>query len=104
MKNVNSVFSALADETRRRIIVMLAKDRMSVNEIAGNFKISRPAISKHLRLLRQSRLVSQKKEGREVYYNFNPKPMKEVFNWLKFYDKFWDEKLNSLKRYVEDRE
>ncbi|MEO8514787.1 MAG: metalloregulator ArsR/SmtB family transcription factor [Ignavibacteria bacterium] len=101
MSNVNSVFSALADESRRKILVMLSKDRMHVNEIAGNFNISRPAISKHLRILEHSKLVKQVKEGRERYFSLNPKPIKVVFDWLKFYDTFWDNKLNALKSFIE---
>lgn len=96
------VFNALADESRRRIIIMLAGESMNVNAIAGKFKISRPAISKHLRILEHSKLVKQEKEGRERFYSFNPKQMAVVFDWLKFYDKFWDKKLNALKKYIEN--
>jgi DNA-binding transcriptional ArsR family regulator len=103
MNKVNNIFSALADENRRRIMVMLSQESKSVNAIAEKFNISRPAISKHLRILERSKLVTQKKEGRERYYSFNPKPMKAVFDWLKFYDKFWDAKLNSLKLFVEGK-
>lgn len=103
MNNVNNIFSALADENRRKIMVMLSHESKSVNAIAEKFNISRPAISKHLRILERSKLVTQKKEGRERYYRFNPKPMKAVFDWFKFYDKFWDDKLNSLKLFVEGK-
>ncbi len=101
MNDVNSVFSALADENRRKILVMLSKESMHVNAIAGKFRISRPAVSKHLKILDRSKLITFKKEGRERYYSLNPKPIRSVFEWLKFYDKFWDEKLNSLKTFVE---
>lgn len=74
---------------------------MHVNAIAGKFRISRPAVSKHLKILDRSKLITFKKEGRERYYSLNPKPIRSVFEWLKFYDKFWDEKLNSLKTFVE---
>jgi len=103
MSNVNSVFSALADESRRKILVMLSKGTMNVNEIAGKFKISRPAISKHLRILENSRLVRQRKEGRERYYSFNPKQLNSAIDWFKFYDRFWDNKLNSLKKFIESK-
>ena len=102
MSVVNDIFSALADENRRKILVMLSNEKMHVNAIAGNFRISRPAVSKHLRILVRSKLVTQKKEGRERYYSFNPRPMKTVFDWLKFYDKFWDNKLSALKMFVEN--
>ena len=101
MKQANDIFSALADENRRRIIVMLSKETMNVNAIAENFKISRPAVSKHLRILERSKLVSHNKEGRERYYSFNPKPMKAVLDWLKYFDNFWDDKLSRLKIFVE---
>ncbi len=101
MNNINKIFSALADENRRKILVMLSNQSKHVNDIASNFKISRPAISKHLRILERSKLITHKKEGRERYYSFNPKPMKAVFDWLKFYHKFWDDKLSSLKLFVE---
>ncbi len=103
MNNTNSVFSALADENRRKIIVMLSRERMNVNAIADNFTISRPAISKHLRILENSKLVKQVKKGRERFFSFNPGRLDVVFNWLKFYDKFWDKKLNSLKKFIEEK-
>jgi DNA-binding transcriptional ArsR family regulator len=103
MSGVNNIFSALADENRRRILVMLSAESMPVNAIAVKFRISRPAVSKHLKVLVKSKLVTQKKEGRERYYSFNPKPMKTVFDWLKLYDKFWDDKLNSLKLLIEGK-
>lgn len=103
MSNTNSVFEALADETRRRIIVMLSGNQMNVNEIAGNFSISRPAVSKHLRILKDSGLVKQAKDGREMLYSFNPQRLKVVYDWLKFYDKFWDKKLVALKAFAEKK-
>ncbi len=80
---------------------MLSKESLPVNAIAKKFDISRPAISKHLRILVESELVKQKKEGRERHYSFNPKPMTGVLDWLKFYSAFWDNKLRALKLYVE---
>jgi DNA-binding transcriptional ArsR family regulator len=98
---IDDVFSALADSNRRNMLVMLAGESKNVKDIAEHFKISRPAISRHLRILKRSNLVNVKKHGRERYFSFNPKPMNEVFDWLKFYEKFWDEKLDSLKHYLE---
>ena len=98
---VDNIFSALADSSRRHILVLLSKGSKSAGSIAGEFKISRPAISKHLRILKDSGLVSTNKQGRQRYFSLNPKPIKEVFDWLKFYDKFWDEKLHLLKKYIE---
>jgi DNA-binding transcriptional ArsR family regulator len=101
--NTNDIFSALADSSRRDILVMLSKGEKSVNSIAEHFRISRPAVSKHLRVLRKSRLIKERKSGRQRLLSFNPSPMNEVFKWLKFYDKFWTDKLNLLKKYVEEQ-
>ena len=100
---INDVFSALADENRRNMLVMLAKENKNVSSIAEHFKFSRPAVSKHLRILKKARLVKMTKKGRERYFSLNPVPVKEVFDWLKFYDEFWDDKLNLLKKYVENK-
>ena len=98
---IDDVFSALADQNRREILLMLTDKKMTVNSIADNFKISRPAISKHLKVLLNTNLVITGQKGRERYYQLNAEPLKEVRDWLKFYDKFWDTKLNSLKNYLE---
>jgi len=101
-KRIDYVFSALADESRRQILTMLTDKEMHVNSIASNFKFSRPAVSKHLRILTESKLVKARKEGRERYYKLNPEPLNEVYKWLERYNKFWDDKLNSLKNFVEN--
>lgn len=98
---IDDVFSALADSNRRQILLMLTKDELTVNSIAQNFKISRPAISKHLKVLLKTNLVIPKQDGRERYYKINVEPLNEVRDWLRFYDKFWNEKLRLLKNYVE---
>jgi DNA-binding transcriptional ArsR family regulator len=101
---IDDVFSALADQNRRAILLMLSDKKMTVNSIAENaenFRISRPAISKHLKVLLNTKLVTTGQKGRERFYQLNVEPLNEVRNWLKFYDKFWDDKLNSLKNYLE---
>ena len=80
---------------------MLSDSDLSVNSIAEKFNVSRPAISKHLRVLINTNLVVAKQVGRERHYKLNVEPLNEVREWLKFYDKFWDVKLNSLKNYLE---
>ena len=80
---------------------MLIEKEMSVNDIARHFYFSRPAVSKHLKRLHDTKLVSPRRKGRERYYSINPKPLKEVHKWLEYFDKFWDEKLLSLKNYIE---
>ena len=99
---IDNIFSALADGSRRQILMMLTENEMHVNNIAKNFKFSRPAVSKHLKILENSKLVKARKEGRERFYRLNPEPLNEVYKWLEFYNKFWDEKLNSLKNFVEN--
>ena len=99
---IDDVFSALADQNRREILLMLSDKKMTVNSIAGNFNISRPAISKHLKVLLNTNLVSTGQKGRERYYQLNVEPLNTVRQWLKYYDKFWDKKLNQLKNYLEN--
>jgi DNA-binding transcriptional ArsR family regulator len=98
---VDNIFNALADSSRRKILTMLIDKEMHVNEIAGHFKFSRPAVSKHLRILQESRLVIPRRVGRERFYRVNPKPLKEVNKWLEYFEKFWDDKLTSLKNFIE---
>jgi DNA-binding transcriptional ArsR family regulator len=95
------VFQAIADPTRRQIIVLLATSSRNLNAVAERFDISRPAISKHIRILTECGLVTIKQEGRERYCMINPARLKEVADWLHHFDQFWDEKLLSLKKHVE---
>ncbi len=99
---IDDVFSALADTNRRKILMMLSIHTLNVNSIAGKFKISRPAISKHLKILVNTKLVTPGRKGRERHYKINVEPLNEVRDWLNFYDKFWDKKLNKLKNYMEE--
>ena len=101
---IDDVFSAIADSSRRIILMLLADEELTVNSITEEFKMSRPAISKHLKVLLKSNLVIPRQEGRERYYSLNVEPLNQVRNWLKFYDKFWDNKLNALKNYVENKQ
>jgi DNA-binding transcriptional ArsR family regulator len=99
---IDDVFSALADNNRREILMMLSESKMTVNSISENFNISRPAISKHLKILLKTNLVVPAQKGRERYYRINVEPLNEVKKWLDYYDKFWDKKLNLLKNYLEN--
>jgi uncharacterized protein YndB with AHSA1/START domain/DNA-binding transcriptional ArsR family regulator len=98
---IDDVFSALADSNRRQILLMLTEHEMNVNSIASNFKVSRPAVSKHLKILERSKLVKPRRKGRNRYFELTVEPLNEVRGWLKFYEKFWDEKLNSLETYLQ---
>lgn len=96
------VFRALADPTRRRILGLLRGGRRTVGEIAGHFPTSRPAISKHLRVLRSAGLVVTHQDGTARICQLNAKPLRAVDEWLQDYRAFWREMLRSLKHYVEE--
>jgi DNA-binding transcriptional ArsR family regulator len=96
-----ATFSALADPTRRAVLDLLRKGRQPAGQIAQAFPISRPAISKHLRLLRRAHLVHEHREGRNRFYNLNPEPLKAVDSWLERYRVFWSASLMNLKAFVE---
>jgi len=94
-------FNALADPTRRAVLDLLRKGRQPAGQIAQAFPISRPAISKHLRLLRRACLVSEHREGRNRFYHLNPEPLRAVDSWLDQYRVFWTASLTNLKAFVE---
>jgi DNA-binding transcriptional ArsR family regulator len=103
-KQRDLVFKAIADPTRREILGLLSGGRHTVNQIAGNFRISRPAISKHLHLLRRAGLVITRKKGTASICELNGKPLRAVNDWLRDYEAFWDESLRNLRRYVEENQ
>ena len=96
-----TIFSALADPTRRAVLDMLRRGRQPAGQIARAFPVSRPAISKHLRLLRRAHLVEERREGRHRFYQLNPQPLQAVDSWLEQYRVFWGAQLASLKAFVE---
>lgn len=100
-RSPDAVFQALADPTRRAVLDLLRHGSRSAGEIAVRFPVSRPAISKHLRRLRSSRLVREHRQGRHRFYTINPEPLKEVDRWLAEYRVFWQGKLAGLKAFVE---
>jgi DNA-binding transcriptional ArsR family regulator len=99
----DAVFRAIADPTRREILRVLRGGRHSVGEIAENFGTSRPAISKHLRLLRAVGLVSMQQVGTARICTLNAKPLRAVDDWLRDYAAFWDSNLRSLKAFAEEK-
>ena len=90
------VFQAIADPTRRAIISMLASQAMTPNGLAENFHTTRQAISKHVKILSECQLVKQEYSGREIYYHFNPKKLKEVDKWLQQFRAMWDSRFDQL--------
>lgn len=99
-----AVFKAIADPTRREILRVLRGGGCTVGSIASNFHTSRPAISKHLRLLRQAGLVTTRKSGTARICELNAAPLRAVNDWLRDYEALWDESLVNLKKYVEENQ
>ena len=90
------VFQAIADPTRRAIVVLIAMQAMTPNAIAEHFDTSRQAVSKHLRILTECQLVKQEQSGREIYYQLNAHKMKEIDKWLEQFRKIWENRFNQL--------
>lgn len=89
-------FQAIADPTRRAILSLVAAQAMTPNALAEHFDSSRQAISKHIRILVECQLVKQEYSGREIYYHFNPKKMKEVDKWLAQFRSAWEDRFDQL--------
>ncbi len=99
--SVGVVFLALADPTRRAVLDLLRRGSLPAGRIARAFPVSRPAVSKHLRLLRRARLVEESRHGRNRVYRLNPGPLRVVDTWLDHYRSFWQSRLSNLKSHVE---
>ncbi|MFQ5604209.1 MAG: ArsR/SmtB family transcription factor [bacterium] len=95
-------FMALADATRRAIIMRLAKSECTVSELAEPFNISLPAISKHLRILEKAGLLTREKTGRVHRCRLNTEPMNDALNWIAKYKKFWHEQFEALDEYLKE--
>lgn len=100
----HDVFEAIADPTRRSLLKLLVDREMPVTVISGHFPISRTAVSKHLRILSEAGLVKERKVGRETRYRLDPEPLMELKRWLAFYERYWENKVQALKRFVESGE
>lgn len=90
------IFQAVADPTRRAIIVLIALEAMTPNAIAENFNTTRQAVSKHLRILTECELVKQQQKGREIYYSLQIDKMKEIDIWMEQFRKAWETRFNQL--------
>jgi DNA-binding transcriptional ArsR family regulator len=90
------VFQAIADPTRRAILVLIATQAMTPNALAEEFDTSRQAVSKHIKVLAECQLLEQRKVGREIYYHFNPVKMKEIDTWLSQFKGLWEDRFNQL--------
>jgi DNA-binding transcriptional ArsR family regulator len=95
------VFHAVADPTRRALLDRLRSGSAPVRELATGFRMSRPAVSKHLRVLREARLVRERREGRQRIYQLDPAPLLELAEWVQTYRAFWEVNLMRLKAHLE---
>jgi DNA-binding transcriptional ArsR family regulator len=91
------VFQAIADPTRRAILVLVASQSMTAGAIAANFDTARPTVSKHLQILTECQLLEQEQTGREIYYSLNQKKMKEIGDFIEPFRKMWDDRFNKLE-------
>lgn len=96
------VFQALADPTRRAILVLLASQAMSAGAIASNFDTARPTVSKHLQILTECELLVREKQGRKIYYHFNAEKMKVVADFIEPFRKFWDDRYKKLENFMKN--
>lgn len=90
------IFQAIADPTRRAILSFIAVQALTPNAMAEKFDMSRQAVSKHIKVLHECELIKPEYSGREIYYHFNPKKMKELDNWLAPFRKIWETQFNQL--------
>ena len=91
------VFQAIADPTRRAILLLVATQSMTAGAIAANFDTARPTVSKHLQILTECELLEQSQNGREIYYHLNPRKMKELADFIEPFRKMWDDRFNELE-------
>ena len=95
------VFAAIGEPTRRRLLDLLGSGEQPVNRLAQPFRMTRPAISQHLRVLRHAGLVTVRRVGRERRYRLRAKPLEEVYDWVAHYERFWRKKLKALGDYLD---
>lgn len=97
------VYVAIADPTRRKLIRLLAEaDELPLHELTAQFDMGRTAVSKHLAILKDAGLVMARKEGRETRYQLNAAPLKEIQDWVSFYEGFWKERISKLHLLLEE--
>ena len=91
------VFQAIADPTRRAILLLVASQSMTAGAIAANFDTARPTVSKHLQILTECELLTQEQSGREIYYHLNPRSMKEIADFIEPFRKMWEDRFDKLE-------
>jgi DNA-binding transcriptional ArsR family regulator len=100
-RELDRLFQALSDTTRRGILMRIREGDRTVNDIASQFDISLPAVSKHLSILERAGLLTRRKEGRKRICHVEPQQLHSATEWLEFYQSFWIEQLENLKQFVE---
>ena len=95
------IFQAIADPTRRAILLLVASQSMTAGAIASNFDTARPTVSKHLQILTECELLDQDQNGREIYYHINAKKMREVADFIEPFRKMWDDRFDKLEAVME---
>lgn len=102
LANKHDVFQAIADPNRRKLILLLSQaECLSIVSLASHFDLSRTGVTKHLQVLDDAGLVAKQKVGRETLYELRPEPLREVRQWIAYFEQFWDNKLATLRHYVE---
>ena len=101
---LDRVFQALSDSTRRSILRNLAKGERSVSDIAKPFDLTFAAVSKHLKVLEAAELIDRRKQGSFQMIRLNPKNLKTADQWLRFYEQFWSTRMDALKTLLEEKE
>jgi DNA-binding transcriptional ArsR family regulator len=103
VSSMRDVYSAVADPTRRQLLRLLAEaDELPLNEMTARFPVGRTAVSKHLAILKEAGLVIDRKAGRETRYHLNAAPLREIQEWVSFYERFWIERIDLLKNLLEE--
>lgn len=104
MRNEQAVFRALADPSRRAIFERLTSGEAAVKDLTAAFRISQPAVSQHLAVLRRAALVGERREGRHVYYRVRPKGLRPLVDWIAHYQAFWTHRLDRLEALLKEME
>lgn len=91
------VFQAIADPTRRTILLLLAVNSMTAGAISAKFESARPTISKHMRILTECDLVTKEQHGREIFFNLNPQKLKDIDQFIEPFRQLWDDRFNKLE-------
>lgn len=99
-EHISHIFHALADPTRREILRLVSVKEKQVSELADSFHMSFPAVSKHLKVLEKAKLVRRQIDGRIHHISFEDKTMKKAYQWIKYYERFWQHSLDNLESFL----